>query len=196
MVQPTQGGPTITDWIGSVGTALGFLAAAAGVVYTGVRNRSHAQRAQAESCDFWIRIVKVTPLEGEDESRLPLQVEFEVSISNVSNLALHGAALNVTFPYMADASPKRYPIGTIPPQGIGSPTTVSGSVTIKQASTLYSVDPGFLERDTVMALYFHDASGNVWTRSSDGQLFLATRSARQTIQRVTVKQRFWRRHKG
>ena len=84
--------PSITDWIGSIGTAAAFLAASIGYGYDRLLRRRTERIAQARLVDAWLAS-EWNPLVGETEVR-SLAGEGEITREMRSTLTFSGFISN------------------------------------------------------------------------------------------------------
>jgi len=171
--------PSITDWIGSIGTAAAFLVASGSFAYDRARRRKTDRLAQARLVDAWLALPKMGETEvrwqtsegkitGERRSTLI----FSGFISNASQQAIRDVRLDIK-PGKDDSQPLfgSYPVlhGVVPPTLADKPFPWEVQLTAGEpwdSKKLELAQWGGYD----LVVRFTDTTGQRWVRRPDGTL--------------------------
>jgi len=162
--------PSVTDWIGSLGTAAGFLIASVSFAYDRYRRRRTDRLAQARLVDGWLGKTKLDEVDVQGAKRAALS--FTVFISNASQEVARHVRLEVT---CRDEQPL-FPgftvtdIGMVPPTRSDQPFSYSQTF---RAGVELDIDFDCQMaswRGYDLILRFTDTAGQRWVRKADGAL--------------------------
>lgn len=161
--------PSVTDWIGSLGSALAFLTAAITFAWDRFRRRQAERLAQARQVDGWLDKPVLGSAERAGTVRATLT--FVGHISNTSRESVHNVRVQV-FPW--DKEPVfpgfRWTIGTVPPTIGDHPFDWKQEWT---AGVEFPEDIDFQMaswRGYDVVIRFTDSAGRDWVRYPNGRL--------------------------
>jgi len=170
--------PNITDWIGSIGTAAAFLVAAISFAYDRFRRRLEAESAQARLCDAWISEFQIVP-DNSNAQKPRFDIQYEVSVSNVSNFSIRGTTVIVQF---LGHAPEPMYFGVVPPNGSRGPTTRARSIKLDMDFSMAEL-PDVLKAMANFTFEFTDASRKFWHRTNNDDLEHLARAMAEEVAR-------------
>lgn len=176
--------PSITDWIGSIGTAAAFLGAAASLAYDRKRRRKTELLAQARVVDAWLELPQVGEQEvvsqagdGEITRETRPTLIFTGCVSNSSQQAIRDVVVEIVALPRAEGTPQpvfvRWPMlfRVVPPTLANQPfpweqVLVGGAGVPNDIDQLRFASWAAYE----LEVRFTDTAGVRWIRSPSGTL--------------------------
>jgi hypothetical protein len=163
-------------WVGALGTALAFMAAAIGFVWNLHATRRDSLISQARLFDVWVS-------DGEHDVMGDRMADITVSLSNASSQAIRNVFIQVRYKHRENHTGSTW-VAVVPPTGHNA--TMQQTLLLSMGEDSVDLEDGHFDLYLVGVLEvtvdFTDAAGNGWSRSPTGQL---TRTRQMDADKLT-----------